>query len=141
MQRLLGNTENLFTCWLPERTGMLSMFILRRLFSGIRLNEEIRTTIGELPQGAIVIYASKNKSYFEFLCYYTRYMQAKLPYPQLGLDFSIRAWQPIGRLMRIIAAQLRFFLRHLSFRDPYRAGFIHDEIDKGSAEMNCCDSP
>ncbi len=132
MQRLLGNTENLFTCWLPERTGMLSMFILRRLFSGIRLNEEIRTAVGELPEGAIVVYASKYKSYFEFLCYYTRYMQARLPYPQLGLDCSIRAWQPIGRLMRIVAAQLRFFLRHLSFRDPYRAGFIRDEIDKGT---------
>jgi glycerol-3-phosphate O-acyltransferase len=108
------------------------MFILRRLFSGIRLNEDIKATIGELPEDAVVVYASKYKSYFEFLCYYTRYMQANLPYPQLGLDCSVRIWQPVGRLVRIVADQLRFFVRHLSFKDPYRAGFIRDEVDRGT---------
>ena len=59
-------------------------------------------------------------------------MQAKLPFPQLGLDYSVRMWQPVGRLVHIAVAQLRFFLRHLSFRDPYRAGFIRDQVDKGT---------
>ncbi|MGD9308791.1 MAG: glycerol-3-phosphate acyltransferase, partial [Desulfosarcina sp.] len=108
------------------------MFILRRLFSGIRLNEDIQTAINDLPENAVTVYASKYKSYFEFLCYYTRYMQAQLPYPQLGLDCSIRMLQPVGRLMRIAVAQLRFFLRHLSFRDPYLDGFIRDEVEKGT---------
>ena len=127
-----GNTENLFSCWLPKKTGIFSMFILRRLFSGICLNPELKATIEDLPDNAVIVYVSKTKSYFEFLCYYTRYMQAKLPYPQLGFDCSVRVLQPVGRLIRIATAQLRFFLRHFSFRDPYRSGFIRDEIDKGT---------
>ena len=131
-QRLLADNGNLFTCRLPARTGMFSMFILKRLFAGIHMNEEIKPTIGELPDDAVVVYVSKYKSYFEFLCCYTRYMQAKLPYPRLGFDCSVRIWQPISRLVRIAIAQMRFFLRHFSFKDPYRSGFIHDEIDHGT---------
>lgn len=121
-----------FTCRLPTRTGIFSMFALRRLFSGIRLNPELKSTIADLPDNAVIVYASKYKSYFEFLCYYTRYMQAKLPYPQLGFDCSVRIWQPVGRLMHITMAQIRFFLRHFSFRDPYRSGFMRDEIQNGT---------
>jgi glycerol-3-phosphate O-acyltransferase len=130
IKNLLKDTGNLFTCWLPERTGFFSMFILRRLFSGIRINEEIKSVVENLPENAVVVYTSKNKSYFEFLCYYTRYMQAKLPYPQLGFDCSVRIWQPLSRLVRIALAQMRFFMHHFSLRDPYRSGFIRDEIDK-----------
>jgi glycerol-3-phosphate O-acyltransferase len=108
------------------------MFILRRLFSGIRLDTELQTTVESLPDDAVIVYVSKSKSYFEWLCYYTRYMQARLPYPQLGLDCSVRIWQPVGRMVRNIISQLRFFLRHFSFEDPYRSGFIRDEIDKGT---------
>jgi len=132
IKNLLKDTGNLFTCRLPERTGIFSMFILRRIFSGIGINEEIRTVVQNLPENAVVVYTSKAKSYFEFLCYYTRYMQARLPYPQLGFDCSVRIWQPLPRLVRIIIAQMRFFMRHFSFQDPYRSGFIRDEIDKGT---------
>jgi glycerol-3-phosphate O-acyltransferase len=132
LQRVSKKTENRFSCWLPARTGIFSMFILRRLFSGIRLDPELKTTIANLPDNAVIVYVSKTKSYFEFLCYYTRYMQAKLPYPQLGFDCSVRIWQPMGRMVRIAVAQLRFFLRHFSFQDPYRSGFIRNEIDQGT---------
>ena len=132
VQRVSGNSRDLFTCWLPGRTGIFSMFILRRLFSGIRINPDLKAAIGDLPDDAVIVYVSKAKSYFEFLCYYTRYMQANLPYPQLGFDCSVRIWQPVGRLIRIAFAQLRFFVHHFSFRDPYRSGFIRDEIDRGT---------
>ena len=65
---------------------------------------ELKTTIGDLPDNAVIVYVSKYKSYFEFLCYYTRYMQAGLPYPQLGFDCSVKIWQPVGRLMRAAIA-------------------------------------
>ncbi|PID40443.1 MAG: hypothetical protein CR984_03175 [Proteobacteria bacterium] len=132
ISRLTGNADNLFTCWLPKRIGILALFILRRLFAGISINEEIRTVTSSIPEDATVVYVAKTKSYFEFLCYYTRYMQAGLPYPRLGFDCHIRIWQPLGRLMRIALAQTAFFLHHLSFRDPYRSGFIREEIEKGT---------
>ena len=66
----MEDTENLFTCWLPRHTGIFSMFVLRRLFSGICLNPDLKATLKELPADAVIVYASKTKSYFEFLCYY-----------------------------------------------------------------------
>ena len=130
--RIVGNAQNLFTCWLPAQTGIIALFILRRLYSGIRLNPELKTIIGELPDNAVIVYVSKTKSYFEFLCYYTRYMQANLPYPQLGFDCSVRILQPIGRMIRLAIAQVRYFLHHFALMDPYQTGFIRDEIDKGT---------
>ncbi len=135
MQRRRVDAENRFTCLLPRQTGMISMFLLRRLFSGICLNPDLKATLRELPDDAVIVYVSKTKSYFEFLCYYTRYMQAKLPYPQLGFDCSIMSLQPVGRLMRIASEQVKFFFRHYSFRDPYRSGFIRDEIEKGTTSF------
>ncbi len=123
---------NLFTCWLPDKTGPLAMFILRRIFSGIRLNAELNEVIEKLPDDAVIVYTSKTKSYFEFLCYYTRYMAARLPYPRLGFDCHVVIFQPLGRLLRIAFSQLHYFFGHLRFRDPYEAGFIQDEIRKGT---------
>ena len=132
MNRFRETRDTYYSCWLPERVGCICMFLLRRFFSGIRLNEEIKKTIGDLPENAIVVYVSKNKSKFEFLCYYTRYKQARLPYPQLGFDLHIRLFQPLGRLFRIAAKQIGSFCRHFSLRDPYASGFIRDEIDRGT---------
>jgi hypothetical protein len=98
------------------------MFILRRLFSGIRMNPELKATIEGLPDDAVIVYVSKTKSYFEFLCYYTRYMQAKLPYPQLGFDCSVRIWQPVGRLIRIAFAQVRTSCAIFPFKTHTAAG-------------------
>jgi len=132
MNKPQENRDTYFSCWLPERVGTICMFLLRRFFSGIRLNAEVKKNISDLPKDAVVVYVSKNKSKFEFLCYYTRYMQAKLPYPQLGFDLHIRVFQPFGRLLRIVLKQISVFIRHFSFRDPYAAGFVRDEIDMGT---------
>ncbi|WP_155309120.1 1-acyl-sn-glycerol-3-phosphate acyltransferase [Desulfosarcina ovata] len=130
--RMTGPAEKRFTCWLPERIGFFTMFILRRLFSGVTMAPDIRTTVDGLPDDAVIVYVSKNRSYFEFLCYYTRYMQARIPFPQLCFDCKIRMLQPIGRLIHIAGAQIRHFLRHFSMRDPYREGFIREEIARGT---------
>lgn len=125
---LAGPAEKRFACWIPERIGMLSMFILGRLFSRVAESPDLRPTLNGLPENATVVYVSKNKSYFELLYCYTQYMRAKLPFPQLCLNFNICLIQPVGRLIQIAALQIRHLWRHFSFRDPYRDGFVQDEI-------------
>lgn len=126
-----ADTDNRFTCYLPQRIGFVATFLLRRLFAGIRINPDLQTTIRNLPENAVTVYVSKTKSYFEFLCYYTRYRQANLPSPRLGLDCRVIAWQPVVRFVQIFVSQMRFFMRHLAWRDPYRSGFIRDAIENG----------
>jgi glycerol-3-phosphate O-acyltransferase len=127
--------DTFFSCWLPEQVGFICTFLLRRFFSGIRLNTELENVIGDLPKDAIIVYGSKIKSKFEYLCYYTRFQQEQLPYPQLGFDLHVRLFQPFGRLVRIIVGQINYFLRHFSFRDPYQLGFVRDEFERGTTSF------
>ena len=133
--RVFSGGEHLATCRLPDHIGSLPIFFLRRIFSGIRLDQGLQQTLAGLPKDAVIVYVSKNKSYFEFLCYYTRYMQAKLAYPKLGFDCSIRTLQPLGRLVRIAFDRLRYFMRHFTVRDPYRSGFIRSELAQGTTSF------
>ncbi len=132
IRRIFKRTDNLFSCWLPVKTGLVPMFILRRLFTGIQLDNQVTATLRNLDPDAVIVYVSKFKSYFEFLFYYARYMHAGLPYPQLGFDCHVRMWQPLLRMLRILFYQSGHFLRHFSFRDPYQTGFIRSEIHKGT---------
>ena len=121
-----------FTCFVPSKIGMVTLFFLRRLFSGIRINPELKSTIADLPDPATIVYVSKNKSYFEFLCYYTRFMQEGLPFPQLCFDCAIRIWQPVDRLARIFLSQLQSVTRRFRFRNPYGSGYIRNKIESGT---------
>ena len=121
-----------FTCFLPEKIGIIPLFFLRRLFAGIRVNPELESTIADLPDQATIVYVSKTKSYFEFLCYFTRYMQEGLPFPQLCFDCAIRILQPIDRLARIFIAQMQSVVRRFRFRDPYRSEYIRRKIGNGT---------
>jgi glycerol-3-phosphate O-acyltransferase len=121
-----------FTCFLPAKIGVLPLFFLRRLFAGVRTNPDLASTITGLPDQAAVVYVSKAKSYFEFLYYFTRYMQEGLPFPQLCFDCSIRIWQPIDRLARIFITQVRSIVRRFRLRDPYRSGYIRNKIANGT---------
>ncbi len=129
------SADDRFSCWLPARIGVPTMFILRRLFAGIRIGAELKATIDALPDDAVIVYVSKSKSVFELLCGYIRYRQAGLPFPQLGFDSALRAWQPVGRLLSIAAAQLRCAMRHFAWRDPYHSGFIRHAIQQGTTAL------
>ena len=132
IRRWFDQRDNLFSCWLPEKTGLVPMFILRRLFKGIQLDDQVTASLRKLDDAAVIVYVSKFKSYLEFLLYYTRYMQAGLPYPQLGFDCHVRLWQPLLRMLRIAFYQALHVVRHFSFQDPYQAGFIRSQVRHGT---------
>ncbi len=130
---ILQDTHNHFSCCLPEKTGRFSSFILNQLFTGIKINRDLRHIIERLPKDAIIVYAAKYKSSFELLCYYTCYGKNNLPYPRIGFDFRVWAWQPVSRLFRIFLAHVDYFLRHFKFPDPYTTGHIRNELINGQS--------
>ena len=131
IDKVLQGTHSHFSCILPERTGVVSAFILGRFFSGIRINPELQGMVDRLPGDAIIVYAAKYKSLFEFLCYYTLYRKAGLPYPQIGFGLKVFAWQPVIRLFRIFLAHADYFRRHLRFPDPFASGKVRDALLQG----------
>lgn len=116
---------------LPENIGILSTFILRLFFSGIKVAEEQTKNLKELQKQGIVIYVTKPKSYFLYLFYYTRFKQDGLPYPQMGFDYKIMIWQPVSRFLKIFFSYLSHIFHSLSLPDPYASGYIRKELMNG----------
>jgi glycerol-3-phosphate O-acyltransferase len=113
---------------LPDNIGILSTFILRLFFSGIKVAKEQTQNLNKLQEQGIVIYVTKPKSYFLYLFYYTRFKQEGLPYPRIGFDYKIMIWQPVSRFLKIFCSYLSYIFHNLSLPDPYASGYIRKEL-------------
>jgi glycerol-3-phosphate O-acyltransferase len=121
------------TCCLPENWGAFSLLslLLKSLFSHVSLNPTQVGFLRALPEKAMVVYASKYKSNFEYIFYHIRYKAERLPFPQIGFDYNVVGWQRVSRLIRIFLAYIDHFLQHKTFPDPYASGFFKRELRSG----------
>jgi glycerol-3-phosphate O-acyltransferase len=131
--KFLRHTHHYFGSYLPDRIGRFGCWMLRLFYSGIKIDEAQTNVIREIAPQATIIYATKFKNDFEYLFYYTRYKQLHLPYPQLGFDYRILFWQPLGRLARMLVAKLDYFYRHRKLPDPYQDGYYRQQLINGKA--------
>jgi glycerol-3-phosphate O-acyltransferase len=129
--RVLHGTHDHYTYQLPDDIGHFAGLLLKLFYSGIKLDSEQTETIRQLDKDSIVVYVTKFKSYFEYLFYYSRYRQEDLPFPQIGFDYKVRLWQPVSRLLRIFGARLDHFIRHQTLPDPYKRGYLKQELING----------
>ncbi len=133
IDKALGGTHNHFSCFLPENPSGLSALVLKLFYSGIGVDEKKTDTIQHIEKDGIIVYVSKFASYFELLFYYRRYRQLKLPYPQIAFDYKVFLWQPLSRLLKIMLAQIDFFLRNLKLLNPYSSDHLRQQLIKGRA--------
>jgi len=63
---LLQGTHNHYSCYLPKDIGWVSSFIFKLFFSGIDIRKEQIAVLEQLPKDAVIVYAGKYKSYFEY---------------------------------------------------------------------------
>lgn len=116
---------------LPERTGFFSELMRRYLFKNIIIDEKQKEIIRKIPDDAIIIYASKYKSHFEYLFYFTRFKKTGLPHPSFGFHHRIIFWQPLFHLIKIVYSHLFHFLTRFKIPDPFESGHIREELLKG----------
>jgi glycerol-3-phosphate O-acyltransferase len=133
LNRFLKGTHDHFSSQLPPHTGWTSTWIRRRFFSGIIIKPDQLEVIRQLPKDALLVYATKYKSKFDFLFYHTRYGQLRLPTPEIGLGYSVWTWQPLLRIGRILLAGLDHLIETRRPRNPYRSGHIRAELEGGKA--------
>ncbi len=131
VNRILQDTHNHFTCHLPGNISSFSSNTLNLYFSGIKTKPEQIDILRQIPKEAIVIYATKFKSHFEFLFAYTRYKENNLPFPEIGFDYKVFIWQPVSRIFRTLLSYLDYFSVNKSFPDPYKSGYIREELLNG----------
>ena len=135
IHRALNGTHNHYSCYLPDNIGKLPSLILRLFYSGIKTTKDQIAVLEQIEDDAIVVYATKFKSYFEYLFYYSRYQKNKLLYPQIGFDYQIYFWQPISRLIKMLLAHIDYFIRNRRFPSPYKSGYIAQSLIEGKAGM------
>jgi glycerol-3-phosphate O-acyltransferase len=104
IHRVLKGTHNHYSCYLPDKLGKLPSLILRLFYSGIKTTNDQIAVLQQIEDDAIVVYASKFRSYFEYLLYYSRYQKNNLPYPQIGFYYQVYFWQPLSRLIKMMLA-------------------------------------
>ena len=131
INRILQDSHNHFTCHLPGNISFFSSNTLKLFFSGIKIDSDQLDGLKNIPENAIVIYAAKFKSHFEFLFSYTRYSENKLPFPEIGFDYKVFIWQPVPRILRTLLSYLDYFFQNKSLPDPYKSGYIREELLKG----------
>ena len=133
VNHFLDDTPHHYSCFLPEKLSRPSAAMLRAFYSGIKIGEGQSDVIGQIPKDAAIIYVTKHKSNFEYLYYHTYYASNGLPTPEIGLGYKIILWQPLKRLMKIIVAHLAYFLQNLRLQNPFRNGYIRQELQSGRA--------
>jgi glycerol-3-phosphate O-acyltransferase len=133
LDSILQDSHNHFTCHLPGSISFLSSNMLKLFFSGINTDQDQLNALKNIPEDAIVVFASKFKSHFEFLFSYTRYSEKKLPFPEIGFDYKVFIWQPVPRILRTLVSYLDHFFQNKSFPDPYRSGYIREELLNGKS--------
>ena len=135
IHRVLNGTHNHYSCYLPEKIGWLPSFILKLFYSGIKTHRDQTTVLEQIEDDGVIVYATKFKSHFEYLFYYSRYQQNNLPYPQIGFDYQVYFWQPVSRLIKMILAHLDYFIHKRTFPNPYKSGYIAQSLIEGKAGM------
>lgn len=128
---ILNGTYNHFGCFLPARAGLITNFLLRQFYSGIHIGTDQTEKIKRIPEGSVIVYANKYRSYFEYLFYHSRYSQNGVPTPEIGLDYDVFLFQQASRIFRIVLSNIDYFFRNFSLPDPYRNGYIKEQLALG----------
>ncbi|WP_166405102.1 1-acyl-sn-glycerol-3-phosphate acyltransferase [Desulfonema ishimotonii] len=135
LDKVLQNTPHHYRCYYPKQSGVFSSWILRFLFSGIRMDKAQQEVLRGVPEDGIIVYVNRYKSYFEYLFYHTRYAQEGLPVPEIGLDYKFFWMQPLSRIFRIILSHIRHFFQYFSLQNPYKSGYIRQELTSGKSGL------
>ncbi len=128
---ILGTSRNYYTCLYPGNSGIITSFMLNRIFSKIRLEKRATQKLNELNEKGIIIYTGKYKSFLDFLYFHTIFKNAALPYPEICFNLNFFFLLPLNRVFKIIIFQMDNFLRSMHFKNPYTSGYINDELLKG----------
>jgi glycerol-3-phosphate O-acyltransferase len=135
VNRLLKQTHDHFSWFLPARLGRLPALLLRLLFSHVTIEPDQTEVLRRLPGDAVVVYVTKHKSRLERLFFHAFYHRAGLPCPEIGFYYRSYFFQPLARLGRIMLAHLDLMLRRFRRPDPFDGGYLARELRGGRAAM------
>ena len=134
-ERPLQANQDYYLCQLPDNMGVLSNLILKLFYSGITVDKNQTNHLKGLQKDGIIVFVTKHKSHFLYLFYYIRYKLEGLPFPQIGFDYRIIAWQPLSLLVKTTIKSFKFLFHNLTFSDPYSGGHLKNKLISGRTAL------
>ncbi|MBW1954603.1 MAG: 1-acyl-sn-glycerol-3-phosphate acyltransferase [Deltaproteobacteria bacterium] len=133
LEKALDGTHDHYFLFFPKDPGRLVRMGLRLFYTGVRMDPEQTAVISALPRNAVIVYAVKYSSRFEYLFYHNRMGDMGLPCPEIAFGFRTVALQPVRRIFQVLLAHLDHFFRNRSRLDPYKSGYIKRSLTDGHA--------
>lgn len=135
LDRFLQGSCDHYSWHLPAPLGPSGRLMMKLLFAHVSIEEDQLDLIRKLPDNAAIVYVTKHKSRLErlFFHYYTD--SHGLPCPEIGFYYRSYLWQPLVRLLRIVAANLVYFRRHFKRPDPFAGGYVARQMAAGQPVM------
>ncbi len=130
---MLGNTYDYFLCFYPGNTGFFTKKLIRRLVNKLNFDEHNIKKIKDIEKDNIIVYASKNKRYVDFLYYHTKLKLLDLPYPQIGFDFRFFFLLPVKRVLQFFLCHIDYFLHNFQLKDAYSTNYVTKELLNGKS--------
>lgn len=124
-----------FFCYMPQKKGVFTGLFLKAIFSRITLDPSQGKTLRNIDKSGIVIFVNKYKSKFDFLFYHTRLSHENLPYPVIGFDYRLLAWQPLRRIIKGSWFYICHLFHHRRIPDPYGTHFYRNRLETGEAAL------
>lgn len=138
---LLKSQPYYFSCFLPGRKGFIASHALKLFYRGIAVHRDQTEVLDQIPENGIIVYVTKHKSHFKYLFYHTRYRQMGIPFPEIGMGYDVLLWQPLSRIFRIFLSAIDHIRHHFSLPDPYKSGYIRQELENGRTALLSLVSP
>ena len=133
LHKFMRGQELYFSCVLPKDAGLISFWLRRLFYKGIRFDTSQLAIIKNLPDDGHIVYTIKYKSDFDYYFYHTRFRHERLPVPEVGFGMRTFFWQPLLRLLRIWLSQVLYLIKHLRFADPYDTGYLERMLEEQRA--------
>jgi len=101
-----GSQDDLHPFRLDYKPGFFLSWLLYRLFSQVKFDENMIPRLRSMGREGSVVYVNKYRGHLDYLLYHFRFRKSRLPFPKLALYLNMSLYLPLGQLAGIFKFQL-----------------------------------
>jgi glycerol-3-phosphate O-acyltransferase len=136
-----GSQDDLHPFRLDYKPGFFLSWLLYRLFSQVKFDENMTPRLRSMGREGSVVYVNKYRGHLDYLLYHFRFRKSRLPFPKLALYLNMSLYLPLGQLAGIFKFQLTHLLRHGRLPRFSSQQMIRDAVKNGTTSLVCLLDP
>jgi glycerol-3-phosphate O-acyltransferase len=133
--------ENLHPYRLDYKPGFFLSWLLYRLFSQVKFDENMTHRLRNMGREGCVVYVNKYRGHLDYLLYHFRFRKSRLPYPKLALYLNMSLYLPFGQFLAILRFQLSHLLKKGRLPRFSSSQMIREAVQNGTTSLVCLVDP